>query len=376
MRSNLTFQTVMSISFIFFHEFPQTMRDMTEHIREAGELIENTVVRTGILCCLACLGPCLASPFGRILLAIDQKIGEYNLIAIAEFMSKILEVFCFLSQVDIDFETVESIANAIRDVALTVMKPMRAILSLPGHGRKSKWSPLDFGDFIRIKLNKFEKKAPLVEHSMNTFVHLYGSIEQFEAGFERILAKHPGGEHEAVEGQNLLATSDIIKEQTKIVNQVDSMGRFFQHLETIMTYGVLLFSNEEETLGPILTELDTCCQILDNFNRLHVFYKIACGVKYLSKLSVAVGNIVGILQRSNLKFNTPQEFIAEFQKTYPNLLVLLVGSIVQDNLPRIPGFDKLPQNLPSLPQNLPSVPPEVEKGAGQAINTFKKKFKF
>ena len=41
-----------------------------------------------------------------------------------------------------------------------------------------------------------------------------------------------------------------------------SLGHFFQHLETILTYGILLFSNEDAVLNPLLDEVDECTRIL------------------------------------------------------------------------------------------------------------------
>lgn len=158
--------------------------------------------------------------------------------------------------------------------------------------------------------------------------------------------------------------SQIADESASAYEQITQVGRIFQHLETILAYGILIFSNEDEILNPVLDNVDECTRILDKFNGLHPLYKILCGKNYLSKLKVAVKNIIHILDNSKLKVNSPREFLTELRQRYPDLLYLLCESFLNDTLKK---------KLEFLPDPLENALNDALNGA---LNKFKNKFKF
>ena len=158
--------------------------------------------------------------------------------------------------------------------------------------------------------------------------------------------------------------AQIAEKQTSVFEQVTSVGRFFQHLETIMSYGVLLFSNEDEILNPLLEHVDECSRILEKYFTLHPMYKILLGPNYLSKLKVVIKKIVALLEGSDLKINSPDEFLKELKQKYPNLLYMLCESVLND---------KLKKKLEILPDGVENALNDAMDGA---LNKLKKKFKF
>lgn len=174
---------------------------------------------------------------------------------------------------------------------------------------------------INSKLSQFENKQPIVSRTVNSFESLFKSIKALDDDLEKMTEKN----QRAVAGSQQAQALTIHASQ---VEEVRKMGRFFQHLETIMSYGVLLFSNDAQLLTPILDHMDECTRILTKFNGLHIVYKLICGKNYLSKVKVQIKAIIKLLDDSDLKFNSPKEFIAEIKSTYPNLLYMLLKSVV------------------------------------------------
>lgn len=144
--------------------------------------------------------------------------------------------------------------------------------------------------------------------------------------------------------------------------EVNKMGRIFQHLETILAYGILLFSNEDEILNPLLDHVDECTRILEKFASLHPVYKILCGTNYLSKIKVVIKKIVDLLDNSKLKFNSPKEFLTELRQRYPGLLYLLCESFLND---------KLKKKLEFLPDSLEN---KLNDALDNTLSKFKRKF--
>jgi hypothetical protein len=170
-------------------------------------------------------------------------------------------------------------------------------------------------------------------------------------------------ENQKIETRPLLA-AQIAEKQGTVFEEVNMIGRFVQHLETVLTYGILLFKNEDDVLNPILDEVDECTRILKKYVELHPLYKILCGPNYLSKLKVIIKKIVNILDNSRLKFNSPKEFLAEFKQKYPNLLYLLCESYLNDNLKK---------KLEFLPDSIEN---SLNNALDNALDKFKNKFKF
>jgi len=117
-----------------------------------------------------------------------------------------------------------------------------------------------------------------------------------------------------------------------------------QNIELILTYGILALKNEDEVLQPLSNYVDECTQVLEKYSQLHPLYKIICGANYLSKLRVFINKIVDLLKNSNLKLNSPEEFLVEIKERYPELLRMLADDIIQEKFKKHVA-DKLPEGV-------------------------------
>ena len=218
--------------------------------------------------------------------------------------------------------------------------------SIPKTQRASKWGPLAITEKIRSKISKFEKQSVVVERTVNSFERFFKQVEKVEqinkdldimtkteSNLQR--STYDNNENDDPDTQKIDVNplqAQIAEKQTSILEQVTMVGRFFQHLETILSYGVLLFSNEDAILNPILYEIYNCSKILEKYFTLHPLYKILQGPNYLSKLKVLVKKIISLIESSNLKINSPEEFLNELRQKYPNLLYLVCESVLNDKL--------------------------------------------
>ena len=153
-------------------------------------------------------------------------------------------------------------------------------------------------------------------------------------------------------------------ENNSAIEQITSIGRFFQHLETILSYGVLLFRNEDEVLNPLLDQIDEVTRILEKYLKLHLLYKIISGRNYLSKVKVIIKKIIEIIESSHLKINKPREFLKELSLKYPNLLYLLCESVIND---------KIKQKIDFLPDGIENA---INSALDGSLSKLKNKIKF
>lgn len=368
----------MSISFVMLEEKPDCMKAITENVGQAIDQVQGYGTQ-GCLTMTFC-GVAILSRFNSILGAIDQKLGELGIVKIAEFFSQILEVFCRFFNIDIqDTQKIAALSESLQDMVKSVSMTLKSIFgdSIPNMDRKRKWGPLSITERIRAKLAKFENQSGIVERTVNSFEKFFKTVEKIDDNFEdlkfkqnvnQIRATRSSNEDEdedlrIVEIRPLLATQ-IADKQISAFEQITSIGRFFQHLETILSYGILIFKNEDEILNPLLDHVDECTRILAKFAALHPLYKILCGTNYLSKLKVVVKKIVSLLESSKLKINSPRDFLAEFRQRYPDLLYLLCESFLNDNLKK---------KLEFLPDPVENALNDAFDGA---LSKFKNKFKF
>jgi hypothetical protein len=333
MISNFLFlKSVMSIGFVLFQDHPNVMKSITDQI---NKVIKKLDFFEGKGClAIVCCAPCLICRFGSILRIIDQKIGELGIPRVAEFISSIIEIFCRFFNRKFNFDDLIKVSESIQSMIKAIGTAIKPIFGsrAPDPNRKTKWSPLSIADNIRARTDKFQTKSPIVIRTVDSFAKLFKSIETCESSMEKRIQdqhkKKANQKDEDIHKEESSATrpllqKDIEREQEETVKEITHTGRFFQHLETIMTYGILAFSNEDEVLTPILDNLDECTRILDKFGKLHIIYKLLCGKNYLSKMKQCMSNIIHLLEKSNLKINSPQQFLAEVQKTYPNLLAMI-----------------------------------------------------
>lgn len=127
-----------------------------------------------------------------------------------------------------------------------------------------------------------------------------------------------------------------------VMSHINLIGQFFQQLETVLSYGVLIFSNQVAVLNPVLDQIDEVSNILEKYMNLHILYKILCGPSYLSKLQNNLKKILNLFENSDLKMNSPQDFLNEVKDKYPDLLKLICETMGDD----------LKQKLDSLPNNI------------------------
>lgn len=156
---------------------------------------------------------------------------------------------------------------------------------------------------------------------------------------------------------------DIIAKQESSFEQVKETARLFQHIETILSYGVLIFKNEDDILNPLLDYVDECTKILEKYAALHPLYKILLGKNYLSNLKVVAKKMIDLLKNSKLIVNSPKEFLNELKQKYPNLIYILCESFLND---------KLKQKLEFLPDGLENA---INNSMDKALSRFKDKFK-
>lgn len=386
----------MSIAFVVFEEHPDVLGSISDIVTKAIKKIENN--KTTSCFAFALCGAAILSQFDAILASIDNKVGELGLVKIAEFVSDIIEVFCNFFHIDLnDTNKIESLSKSIETKVNTISSALRTVFgdSIPAVERATKWGPLGITEKIRAKLSKFERESAIVNRTITSFDSLFKEIEKIDDSFATVKANQqqssaPVAESDVdidvqkVETQPLLQRQ-IDDQHLSSLEQVNTIGRFFQHLDTILSYGILIFKNEDEVLNPLLDQVDECTRILRKYLKLHPLYKIICGKNYLSKLNQIIHNIVSILDNSNLKINSPKEFMIELQEKYPNLLFLVAESILQDKIKFLPDdvkrklgfvFDGPLANF----QNLDITNPDAVGNAignavhGAAGNLFKKLF--
>ena len=80
----------MPVAFVLFRENPRVMNSITSSIDEAIVKIEDQL-SLGCFSLVLC-GAALLTNFYSILKVIDQKIGEFNIANICEFIAGIMEV--------------------------------------------------------------------------------------------------------------------------------------------------------------------------------------------------------------------------------------------------------------------------------------------
>ena len=315
------YESVMSVAFVVFQEHPDKLKSISDQITKATNHIEG--YQSQGCCALAFCGLAILSKFNSILGAVDKILGELGVPKVAEFVAKIIEVFCKFFNIDIsDTQKISTLSESIQDLVKNVQSALKGLFgdSIPDMGRKSKWGPLYITDRIKAKLSKFEKQSVVVERTIKSFDSFFKTVETIDDNFEQLqktqvsqqrsaASESDDPDNQKVETSPLLA--QINEKQLSSMEHVTSIGHFFQHLETILSYGVLLFKNEDEILNPLLDHVDECTRILKTYSDLHPLYKILLGPNYLNKLKVETKKIIQLLDDSDLKVNSPREFLAE-----------------------------------------------------------------
>jgi hypothetical protein len=209
---------------------------------------------------------------------VDDKLGEMGITKMAEYFVGLIEVFCKLIHVDLkDTEKLKALSESIQDMAKSISTLLRATFgdSIPSHDRKSKWAPLDITERIRAKLSKFETQSVVVERTVKSFESFFKAVEKIDDNFEELKTK--SSQRQAAQPSDVSANenddfvraesrfnlaSEILTRNESAMEEIRKTARFFQHLETILSYGVLLFKNEDDILNPLLDNVDECTRII------------------------------------------------------------------------------------------------------------------
>ena len=373
---------MIAIAFVALKEHPDTMNAITSKINEAIDQMDGHKSH-GCLT-VACFGASLLSQYNKILRVIDEKIGQLGILGVAEFFVNLIEVFCRFFNIDVnDLQNITAIGETISQMISGISATFGSIFgnSIPSVSRRSKYSPLAMTERIKAKLSKFETPSKMVERTVGSFEKFYQAIEKVDDDLVKLKQQD---ELKLQEAQNRTAGApsaddqgddedtrkvDVSQQQlaAKIADKNSSayeelnlVGRFFKHLETILSYGILLFKNEDEILNPLLDYVDECTRILGKFAGLHPLYKVLCGTNFLSKLKVVMKQIVQLLETSKLKMNNPREFLSELSRMYPNLLGMVCESLLGDSI------KKLPDPLENV----------LNEALNSGLNKLKNKFKF
>ena len=87
---NIDKQSVMSIAFVMFHEHPDTLKSITDQVQKAIGEVQN-FGHNGCIS-VACFGAAILSRFNSILGVIDDLIGKFGIVKVAQFIAGIIEV--------------------------------------------------------------------------------------------------------------------------------------------------------------------------------------------------------------------------------------------------------------------------------------------
>jgi hypothetical protein len=270
----------------------------------------------------------MLSRFNEILAEIDRILGDLGIVKIVEFVVKVIEFFCKFFDLSIfDSNKLGMISNSVQDMIGGVQGAFTSVFGnhIPQMRRSQKWGLLEVTGKIRSATSKFESRSPIVTRTCSSFDRLFGLVEKVD--------------NNSQSQPQLSRSSD---DQGSVMSHINLIGQFFQQLETVLSYGVLIFSNEEAVLNPVLDQVDECANTLEKYMNLHILYKILLGPSYLSKLQVNIQKILDLFERSSLKINSPQDFLNEVKDKYPDLLKIICESM----------GDELRQKLDTLPGNI------------------------
>ena len=296
------YEPVSSVEFVVFSNHPDTLKSINESLNEAITKIKEHA-SVGCFTLTFC-GLAILSSFNRILLFFCRHI-DFKIETITE--------------------TLTVLSTSIKETVDDVSVVMRSVFgdSIPGFERKKQWGPLEITERIRTKLSKFEQKSKIVERTVYSFENFFKSVETIQSYFEQCSNQcHT----------NQLIDIQINKIQQLTLEQVRETASLFQHIETILSYGVLIFQNEDDILNPLLDYVDESTKILDKFSSLHPLYKILIGKNYLSNLKSIIKKIIDLLKNSKLIINSPNEFLDELKQKYPNLIYILCESYINETL--------------------------------------------
>jgi len=180
------YESVMPLAFVMFHEHPRVMNSITSSIDQAIVKIEDHQ-NMGCFSLVLCSGA-LLTKFYSILSIIDQKIGEFNIASVCDFIVDIMEVFCRYFNIDLtDADKLATLADAIQELVKAASGKLKVMFGdlLPEVKRDRKWGPLSITQKIRSKLAQFDTGSAIVERTMNSFEGFFKAVEGIDDRYER-----------------------------------------------------------------------------------------------------------------------------------------------------------------------------------------------
>lgn len=368
------YESVMPLAFIVFNDHPDTLKSLTENIELAIGKVENHGTQ-GCLAMALC-GAALLSKFNSILKVIDDLIGQFGIASVAEFIMNLIEVFCKYFNIDLsDADKLASLSDSLQSLITVISKKLSKMFGdiVPDVEREKKWGPLRITQKIKDKLDEFDSGSVIVERTMQSFEKFFEAVEKIDDKYQaKSTQRSVPIDVETIEGEdmdfrkedvsNQALSARINKDADNAFSEITQVAKVFQYIETILSYGILVFKNEDEILNPLLDLVDECTRILVKFFTLHPLYQIVLGTNYLSKLKVMLKEIIELLKESKLKFNSPKEFLSEIKSQYPDLIYILCKDLLDD---------KLKKKLKFLPDDLEEA---VNGAIDSALDKFKDKF--
>ena len=177
----------MSVAFVMFDEHPDTMKAISDQVSSAIKSVEGHSTQ-GCISVFLC-GAALLSKFNSLLGLLDQKIGDFGLVKVGEFVVSLIEVFCRFLNIDLsDTQKLTYLSESIKDLVSGVSNALKSIFgnSIPSTERSSKWAPLNITQKIHSKLSKFETQSAIVGRTVNSFQRFYKSVETIDDNFEMV----------------------------------------------------------------------------------------------------------------------------------------------------------------------------------------------
>lgn len=365
------------MAFFVLQDHPDVLNALTESISKA---IDKTVNHGNQSCFMVTMcGAALLTRYNTLLGALDNAIGLLNITSVCELILDLFEVFCRYFNVDLsDSKKLEDLSETLKQAIKVLTHGLKKIFGniLPDVERNEKWGPLRINDKIRNKLAEFDTGSAIIERSMNSFERFFDVVKKCDDKYRsKQLAVEASSRSVAIDvDENDMDNIDlqVVEQQTlsarisretgDAFEEITQVAQVFQYIDTILTYGILLFKNEDEVLNPLLDRVDECTRILVKFFDMHPLYQVVLGKNYLSKLKVVLKEVLELLKGSKLKINSPKEFMSEVKTQYPNLLYILLQDVLDD---------KLKKKLEFLPDGLEDQLNGVIDGA---LDKFKNKF--
>jgi hypothetical protein len=115
------------LAFVIFQEKPDILESINDQLEKASN-IASKYSKTYYSRIISTMSTPISAEFNKILAIIDRKIGDFNLVKLAEHVANIIEVFCKFVYVDIKgAKRLFYFANSIQGIVTKVEKSMKKL---------------------------------------------------------------------------------------------------------------------------------------------------------------------------------------------------------------------------------------------------------